>query len=392
MDGLGHELLAAAGLAAHEHRGARGRDLLHEAQDLLDGGALPDDLAVRLDHPDLGLEVVAFRLEPVLQFLDLGVRLPQRLLALPSLRDVAEDAVRLPHAAFGVALGDAGHVMHPPLPASRVDEAILDGDLLQPSVVKPLALLQEVRTVVGMHSLQEELHGQKALLPFRGKAEEIVEPGVEEGDAFAVIHLVEPEAGEVGGRLQASLTRAKRLLGSLPLGDVDGEAHQAVWLAGGRPVETRTGVDPAHASIAREDDPVLRSDGFLRPRGLREGSPDEVPVVWMHRSLETLHADDLGRLVPEDRPSPVGDPEDACAVIQSPEPRLGGVCRQAQALLALSHAQLVAPADERVGEDLCHQLQALHQGVWPVARLPQGIEAQGAHGRLAPHREWEDQG
>ena len=52
----------------------------------------------------------------------------------------------------------------------------------------------------------------------------------------------------------------------------------------------------------------------------------------------------------------------------------------------------MAPADERVGEDLRHQLQALHQGVWPVARLPQGSEAQGANGRPAPHREWEDQG
>ena len=95
VDGLGDELLAGAGLAAHEHRGVRGRDLLHQAQDLLDGGALPGDLAVRVDDLDLGLEVVALGLEPVLQSLDLGVRLPQGLLALPSLRDVAEDTVRL---------------------------------------------------------------------------------------------------------------------------------------------------------------------------------------------------------------------------------------------------------------------------------------------------------
>ena len=173
-------------------------------------------------------------------------------------------------------------MMEPPLPTSRVEEAILDGDLLQPSVVKLLALLHEVRTVVGMHALHEELHWQKALLTFRGKAEEVAKPGVEEGDTFPEVHLVEPEAGEVGGRLQASLTGAKRLFGSLPLGDVDRDAHEALRLAGGRPAGTRTGVDPAHASIAREDDPVFRADRFLRPRGLGEGLPDEVPVVWMH--------------------------------------------------------------------------------------------------------------
>ena len=272
VDGLGDELLAGAGLAAHEYRGIRGRHLLHQAQELPDGGALPGDLAVRVDHPDLGLEVVAFRLEPVLQFLDLRVRLPQRLLALPSLRDVAEDAVRLPHASLGVARGDAGHEMEPPLPTSRVDEAILDGDLLQPSVVKLLALLHEVRTVVGMHALHEELHWQKALLTFRGKADEVAKPGVDEGDSFLEVHLVEPETGEVGGRLQASLTRANSLFGSLPLGDVDRDAHQSLWLAAGRPAGTRAGVDPAHASIAREDDPAFHADRFLRPRGLLEGS------------------------------------------------------------------------------------------------------------------------
>jgi len=47
-----------------------------------------------VDDLDLGLEVVALRLEAVLQPLDLGVRLPQGLLALSPLRDVAEDAER----------------------------------------------------------------------------------------------------------------------------------------------------------------------------------------------------------------------------------------------------------------------------------------------------------
>ena len=82
-----------------EHGRIRRRHLLHLAQDLLDGGALPGDLAVRLDHVDLGLQVVALRLQPVLQALDLLVGPAQRLLGLPPLRDVAQDAVRLQRAA-----------------------------------------------------------------------------------------------------------------------------------------------------------------------------------------------------------------------------------------------------------------------------------------------------
>ena len=98
---------------------------------------------MRVDHPDLGLEVVAFRLQPVLQPLDLRVRLPQCLLALPSLRDVAEDAERLRTCPLAIARGDAGDVVEPPLSTSRVEVAILDGDLLQPPVVHLLALLHE---------------------------------------------------------------------------------------------------------------------------------------------------------------------------------------------------------------------------------------------------------
>ena len=63
-----------------------------------------------------------------------------------------------------------------------------------------------------------------------------------------------------------------------------------------------------------------------------DGSPDEVPVVRMDRRLEDAPGDDLVRRVAEDRPSPLGDPEDARAVVERPEPRLGGVRGQAQAL------------------------------------------------------------
>ena len=79
------------------------------------------------------------------------------------------------------------------------------------------------------------------------------------------------------------------------------------------------------------------------------------------------------------------------AVVQDPEPRLGGVRRQGQALLALPQGFVGALSRQRVGEDLRDQLQPLHQRVRPVALRPQGIEAQGADGRLAPHREREGQ-
>ena len=227
---------------------------------------------------------------------------------------------------------------------------------------------------------------------FRGNAAEVAEPVVDVRDAFAEVHLVEREAGELGARRQAGLARAKRLFGTLPLGDVDGDAHQALRLARGRGLGPPTGSDPPHATVARDDDPVLHVDGVARTRGPLDGAPNEIPVVGMDRGLETLHADDLVRRIPEDRPSPLRGPEDAGAVVQSPEPRLGGVRRQAQPRLTLPQAQLVgALASQRVGEDLRDQLQPLHQRVRPVALRPQGIEAQGADGRRASHREREGQ-
>ena len=123
-----------------------------------------------------------------------------------------------------------------------------------------------------MHVIHPELHWLEALLTFRGNTEDVAKPVVEEGDAFAEVHLVEPEAGEVGGRRQTSLSGAKCLFGNLPLGDVHRDAHEALRLAGGRPPGPPTGVDPAHASIAREDDPVFHADGFPRPRGPLEAS------------------------------------------------------------------------------------------------------------------------
>ena len=78
-------------------------------------------------------------------------------------------------------------------------------------------------------------------------------------------------------------------------------------------------------------------------------------------------------------------------MVEGPESRLGGVRRQGQALLALPQAQVVAPAGERVAEDLRDELQPLHQRVRPVALRPQGVEGQRADRRLASQREREGQ-
>ena len=294
-------------------------------------------------------------------------------------------------ASGGVARGDAGQVLDPPLARVGCRKRYSRESRSSLPSCRLLAQVQHALAVVGMQVLHPELQGLEALLPVRGNAAEVAEPVVDVDDASAEVHLVEREAGEVGARRQARLARAKRLFGTLPLGDVDGDAHQALRLARGRGLGPPTGRDPPHAAIAREDDPVLHVDGLALTRGPLDGAPNEIPVVGMDRGLETLHADDLVRRVPEDRPSPLRGPEDARAEVQGPEPRLGGVRRQAQALLALPQLLVGALPSQRVGEDLRDQLQPLHQRVRPVALRPHGVEGQGADGRLAPHREREGQ-
>ena len=53
----------------------------------------------RVNPLDFGLQVVAFRLEPVLLPLGFRVRLPQQFLGSPALGDVLEDAEGPDHAA-----------------------------------------------------------------------------------------------------------------------------------------------------------------------------------------------------------------------------------------------------------------------------------------------------
>ena len=107
----------------------------------------------------------------------------------------------------------------------------------------------------------------------------------------------------------------------------------------------------------------------------------------MDRGLETLHADDVGCRVSEDLPTDLTRPEHARAVVQRPQPRPGGVRRQAQALLALAQGRVGAHSCQRVGEDLRDQLQPLHPHIRPVALRQQRVESQDANGRRTPDRE-----
>ena len=110
----------------------------------------------------------------------------------------------------------------------------------------------------------------------------------------------------------------------------------------------------------------------------------------MNGCLETRHGDDFFGKIPKECPSLIGDPKDLRLAIQLPEPSLGGVCRQAQPLLARAQGLVGAFPSQRTSQDLRHHLQPLHQRLRPVAFRPRGIKAQDAN-RLAAHREREAQ-
>ena len=237
-------------------------------------------------------------------------------------------------------------------PRDGVPIPVLDAELLSLPVERLLAFAQHTGEVVRVQVLHPEVDDRHPPLPFGGVSHDVEKPVVGEHRARRFVHLDRPEPGELGGRLQPSLAHAKRLLGGLPIGDVDGHAHQAVRLPRGLRGWPATGGDPPHAAIGRVDDPVHHVDGFAGPRRPLEGIPDGAPVVGMDRRLEARHVDHFIRRIPEERPSPLRRPDDAGADVEGPEPRLGGVRRQGQALLALPQVQVVAPAGERVGEDL----------------------------------------
>ena len=238
VDGLGDQLLADAGLAANQHRGARRRHLLHLAQDLQDRGALPGDLAARLDHLDLGLEVVALRLQPVLQPLDLRVRPPQRLLALLALRDVAEHAEGPYREPGGVACGGTAEVKDPDLPTDRVQIAVFDASS---SFFPSIACSRSPSTRGASSGCRRSLQKSTIWSPSRsgGTPRSSTRPAVGEHGAGAFVHLDVREAGELGSRRQAGLAHAQRLLGPLALGDVLDHRDEVLRLAGGDPHAAR---------------------------------------------------------------------------------------------------------------------------------------------------------
>jgi hypothetical protein len=110
----------------------------------------------------------------------------------------------------------------------------------------------------------------------------------------------------------------------------------------------------------------------------------------MNGCLETLHSDGFFGKILEEGPSLFGGPKEKCLAIQLPGPSLGGLCRQAQPLLARAQGLVGAFPSQRTSQQVCQPFQPFHQLLRPLAFLPSGIKAQDAN-RLAAHREREAQ-
>ena len=83
----------------------------------------------------------------------------------------------------------------------------------------------------------------------------------------------------------------------------------------------------------------------------------------------------------------VVDVGDAFVEVHLVERQAGEFGTRRQARLALQQPLHVALAGERGGEDLCDQLQPLHQRIRPVALRSQAVQPECANGRLVPDRE-----
>ncbi len=319
-------------------------------------------------------------------------QLARLLFGPPAGGHVAKDSVGADRAAAGIAHGCARQVLDPPLVAVGVHVAILDGEPLLLTLVHLPAQLHRAGAVFWMHVLHPEVQDPKTRDPLRRDAAQGAQLAVRVHDARAEIHLVEREAGELRSRRQPCLAGAQRLLGTLALSDVDGDTHQAIWLAGGRATRSPTRRDPALPSLAWQSDPVL-DDGGASGRRCRplDGLPDETPVVRVDDSLETLDRDALIGREPEDRPGPRRSPEDTRRVVEDPEPRIRGVRREAQTLLTLAQGFVGPLTSKSIGEDLGDELQALHHDVRPFSLRPGGVEPQSSDVGRATHQQGDGQ-
>ena len=129
-------------------------------------------------------------------------------------------------------------------------------------------------------------------------------------------------------------------------------------------------------------------------------SPDRTWRTWFEVCLQVIGVSDVleGQLqqflarVADDGAELVVDPQPAAVDADVGDAHRRLVERGPADLLALAQGLVGALPGQRVGEDLRDQLQPLHQRVRPVALRLQGIEGQGADGRLAPDREREASG
>ena len=94
----------------------------------------------------------------------------------------------------------------------------------------------------------------------------------------------------------------------------------------------------------------------------------------MHRGHEALHVDGRVGRVPEERPSPLREPEDPRPVVEYPQSRLGGVRRKAHPRLGLAQLGENRLALERTDDHLAENAKAPYEHVRPLAVLVHRIE------------------
>ncbi len=213
-------------------------------------------------------------------------------------------------------------------------------------------------------------------------------------------HVVVQLAREQGalvlvGPYQAPAQIAQRLLGLLGLGDVAQDTKRPQRAPGGvTPGDAGHVMNPPFAT-GRMREAIFHGKAFQPPR---VELPTQVQHTFAVVRMNLLHPEfeRLEALRPVSGNATqvaqaVVDVGDAVAEVHLVERQAGEIGTRRQARLALQQPVLLALADERVGEDLRHQLQPLHQRVRPVTLRVHRAETQDSNGLIHPQRKGKGQ-